>query len=599
MDDADGWALWIRHLVNRTQPQPFSEILPCRKPPLLWAADDPAQRDLATLLRGHEKAIRSPRASKDLTAMAAAWLASTEASRVAGDGLADGPYCALQSLAWCHALPKLAGRLDAARWWRMLDRLLDLASDAPAAATTDAPAEIHPPADASAEAIGNPSAVIAEQPANPLVRQLLAGELALTLAYLFPELTPCRKLETSARRTLSQGLCDLLDGEGLPHGDHMAILRPLQACWTRCRALGNALPGGCWTSAAQTQFAWLVRQALRLTRADGSHAFSHGGGACGELFQTALQLGGDDEDRRIAAALGPAKGKRSSRGRKAPLPEPALHSEWAATAVLRSSWLPSMPWLAAIYSQPQIQLEIHSGRDCLGSGPWTTEIQRDGVPLEPVSPWEEVCWVCDEDVAYLEIEAELTGGHRIQRHLLLAKQDGFVLLADSLLSKAPAAWEYTSRLPLCQGVAWDADKESRDGFLVARGKRRALAMPIAQPEWRSDPRGGHLKAMDQTLELHESGHGFCLFTPLWIDLHAARIGRPLTWRQLTVAESLRVQPSDRAVGYRVMVGAKQWLVYRSLVRTANRTLLGHNLSSQMLVARFGRDGEVDPLIEIE
>jgi hypothetical protein len=31
----------------------------------------------------------------------------------------------------------------------------------------------------------------------------------------------------------------------------------------------------------------------------------------------------------------------------------------------------------------------------------------------------------------------------------------------------------------------------------------------------------------------------------------------------------------------------------------NRTLLGHNLVSEMLVARFDRDGEVETLLEIE
>ena len=75
--------------------------------------------------------------------------------------------------------------------------------------------------------------------------------------------------------------------------------------------------------------------------------------------------------------------------------------------------------------------------------------------------------------------------------------------------------------------------------------------------------------------------------------------RPVTWRRLTVAESLRVQPDEAAVGYRVMAAGEQWLLYRSLSELANRTLLGHNLSSEMLIARFDRGGEVEPLVEIE
>ena len=90
-----------------------------------------------------------------------------------------------------------------------------------------------------------------------------------------------------------------------------------------------------------------------------------------------------------------------------------------------------------------------------------------------------------------------------------------------------------------------------------------------------------------------------MLAPLFVDLRPGRMTRRLTWRHLTVAEDLRAQPSDVAVGYRVMIGKHQWLIYRSLGPTGNRTLLGHNLTTEMLVARFDRDGEVEPLVEIE
>jgi len=101
------------------------------------------------------------------------------------------------------------------------------------------------------------------------------------------------------------------------------------------------------------------------------------------------------------------------------------------------------------------------------------------------------------------------------------------------------------------------------------------------------------------LELRQSTLGRSLFAPLFFDLDRRRFGKPLTWRQLTVAESLAVQPADVAVGYRVSTDGKHWLIYRSLTPSRNRTLLGHNLSSETLVARFTRKGEVTSLIEIE
>ena len=96
-----------------------------------------------------------------------------------------------------------------------------------------------------------------------------------------------------------------------------------------------------------------------------------------------------------------------------------------------------------------------------------------------------------------------------------------------------------------------------------------------------------------------SAKGCRLYAPLFFDLDRRRMARPCTWRRLTVAESLAIQPDEVAVGYRVAVGKEQWLIYRSLAEKANRTLLGHNLSTEMLVAQFHRSGEVEPLLEIE
>jgi hypothetical protein len=101
------------------------------------------------------------------------------------------------------------------------------------------------------------------------------------------------------------------------------------------------------------------------------------------------------------------------------------------------------------------------------------------------------------------------------------------------------------------------------------------------------------------LELRQAIEGRRLFAPLWFDLDPRRARRLRTWRQLTVAESLAAQGADVAVGYRVAAGNRQWLIYRSLAPKRNRTLLGHNLSTETLVAGFGRKGEVQPIIEIE
>jgi hypothetical protein len=192
----------------------------------------------------------------------------------------------------------------------------------------------------------------------------------------------------------------------------------------------------------------------------------------------------------------------------------------------------------------------------------------------------------------------LEEGLCVQRQMLLAKRDSLLLLADVILGDLPASLKYRGRLPLAEGVSFQPADETREGYLNGR-RRVALVLPLALPEWRVDRRVGSLAQTERGLELRQQGQGRSMIAPLCFDLRPRRMTRPFTWRQLTVAENLEVQPDDVAVGYRMMIGKEQWLIYRALSHKGNRTLLGHNLSSEMLVARFDRDGEVDPLVEIE
>ncbi len=567
-DPSTGWAAWQRHLVQRRRPADPARLLPSKEGALSWALPVglntrpvPAWLDRAVRLATDRKTT-----DRKLETELLGWLGEMSG------GVAD-VGSALEGLACCRALPALAAVLPSDTWWAVLDGLVGAAADA--------------------GQIGLES--------EPLAHQLLAGELALTLAYLLPEVAPCRKMKSAARRALSSGLVDLLDGEGLPHGRHLALLRPLLACWTRCCALGNQLEGGCWTRPADEQYQWLVHQALRLTRCDGTHVFSDGSGGdrSAELFESALRFGGDDEDRQIAALVLP---RRKTRGKRSlhelDLPESATHSEWAAAAVLRPDWSRSGQRLTVLYPGQSLKLELACGKDILWSGPWELNVRLDGETLVPDSDWEQLCWVSDEDVDYLELQIDLAGDVCVQRQMLLGREDHFLLLADAVLGPRSGKLEYRGCLPLCPEISFSEADETREGFLVG-SKRRASVLPLALPEWRCDRRLGELSQTGRGLELRQSTQGRRLYAPLWFDLDRRRTGRPLTWRQLTVAESLVIQPPEVAVGYRVTTGKDQWLIYRSLAEKANRTLLGHNLSTEMLVGRFDRSGEVEPLIEIE
>jgi hypothetical protein len=483
---------------------------------------------------------------------------------------------ALSALAWCRGMPRLAAALPADAWWQLLAHLLRAAAEANAAGAGGRHSDD-----------------------QPLVHQLLAGELALTLAYLFPEITVCRELMPQARRALSAGLANLLDDRGLPHARHLDRLRLLLACWTRCRVLGRRLKHGCWSRNAEKPYRRLVCSALRLARRDGSHVFSDPATDPGgdELLAAAVLVGGRPQDRLLAALL-PGRKKKGRRGRGARLPAAAVHSEWAATAVLRPDWSPSAPRLTVVYPDTSCRMELSCGKDVLWSGRWALDVHVDGQPVLPTSSWNELCWVSDDDVDYLELGMMLGERVRVERHVLLARHDRFLLLADAVLGERPATIQYRGVLPLCPQTTWREACETRDGALSGR-KPRAMILPLALPEWLADRRGGELVSTPAGLELRQTAAARSLWAPLFLDLDRGRTSEPLTWRQLAVAESQRVQPADVAVGYRVAIGKAQWLIYRSLAPPQSRSLLGYNVGSQTLVARFDRHGEVDPLIEVE
>jgi len=547
--------------------------LPGKSNPLEWGLPDRIEARIEPpwllKLRSRAKKATPPRPALERELLG--WLGESAGTQAGVEG-------ALEALVCGHAMPRLAAVLSPEVWWVLLEHLLAVVADA-------------------ARIESDPESPQIE----PLLSQLLAGELPLTLAYLLPEIAPCRKLKASARKTLSSGLLDLLDGEGLPHAKHLGLMRPLLACWTRCRALGEELKGGCWTAAADEQYQWLVRQTILVTRHDGSHVFAASPARrCDEdLLGAALQLGGDHDDRRIAAVALPAGkklGKRKPAGAK--LPDAAVHSPWAATAVLRSDWARACERLVVVYPGRELRLELACSKDVLLSGAWPFEVQLDGKTAEPVSDWDDVCWMSDEDIDYLELEIELSCDVRVQRQILLAREDRFLLLADVVLGSRPGKLQYRGCLPLCSDVAVRRADDTREA-LLSRSKRRALVLPLALPEWRADGQAGEMQRTSAGLELRQTIDGSRLYAPLFFDLDRRRQQRRLTWRQLTVAESLSVQPRDVAVGYRVAAGDDQWLIYRSLAEKANRSLLGHNLSSEVLVARFDRSGEVEPLLEAE
>jgi hypothetical protein len=417
-----------------------------------------------------------------------------------------------------------------------------------------------------------------------------------------PDVKSRRRIEKSGRVAVAVGLGQILDNQGVPPAEHFNLTFPLLGCWTRCAKLTKDSVAGGWGPRAQQRFDRFVRNVLRIARPDGRPplAASDASAPAGKLLETALHLSTDATNRQIAAiALPPVSGKVPARPKKGPeLPPASLHCEESSLAVLRRGWARGDELLIARFAGQSCDIELVSSGRIAMSGKWQFSLSRQGLPLEPVSNWESICWHSDADVDYLELQIELAENVILQRHLVLARKDRFLLLADAVFGTNVGGLEYCGILPLAAGIDFRPAAETREGLLVG-GRPLAQVLPLALPEWRSDARVGQLAATARGLELHQETEGRRLFAPLLIDLDRTRFRRRLTWRTLTVAASLLPVPAEHAVGYRVAVGREQWLIYRSLGPVGNRTLLGHNLSTETLVARFDGDGEVTPIIEIE
>jgi hypothetical protein len=257
-----------------------------------------------------------------------------------------------------------------------------------------------------------------------------------------------------------------------------------------------------------------------------------------------------------------------------------------------------------------------------------------------------VCWTSDAEGCYLELAVELAQGVSLNRQFYLPRGDEFFFAADTLCASQPGRLEYRTRLPLAPQAALTPADKTRE-VLVTAGAVQGRVFPLALGEWRSDRRGGDLQVVDDVrhaanghagnghagnghaggngqaganghadehagvtascvtasaslaLELTGRAVGTGLYAPWFIDLRTKRLSRPFTWRSLVVGQQRNIVPADTAVGYRVQCGKEQWLVYRSLGPTANRTVLGKNLLGDFLLARFKPLGATKTLIEIE
>jgi hypothetical protein len=554
-----GWAVWRKHLAKRRQ-RPIAKLFPGRESALDWAVPADAADDARGLIEMLRRPKTAERETSGLGNAVLCWLSRADVAAL------DTGF-ALECLAWAWHLPALAEFLDERLWWQLHGRLQGIATAAPPAS-------------------------------EPLAESLLHAELPLVLAYQFPELAESHSLVAATRQALDEAALEAADREPLVHGRRLDGLRPLVACWTRIRIVAEAMRSSPWEAGTLREYAYLVECALRLTRPGGAQTFTAADSPRWprRLAKAIRSQLNHPKTRRLAQVVMEPKRAGEDFARTV---RTSFELESAGIAVLRSNWRRQSPQIAVNYAAPQFQIELTLGKRALLAGGVELDVRWDGQPLVPRGPWEQICWESDDDIDYLELEVDLDGDVSVQRHILLARQDRFLFWADAVLGPRGGQIDYRAGLPLARDAALRAEKDTREGTIEVGKRACGRVLPLALCEWRSGAACGTLQAQGQTLELCEQARGQRLLAPLFFDLDPRRLRDEVTWRQLTVGEERQVVPRDAAVGYRVQVGRRQWLIYRSLAASAVRTVLGKNLLTELLVGRFGRGGEVKSLLEIE
>lgn len=446
----------------------------------------------------------------------------------------------------------------------------------------------------------NPAAVAAEIAAafeedpfaDPLGTQLRGGEAAVAFAIRHPDRKDARGLLRDGVALLRTIAEEMFDEDGIPQAGIWEEWPLFVASWTRLGLLKPTL------SAAATK-AWDETFEL----ADRSRQRY----AIGPLVRQPARV-----IRCWKTQIRPRWEPRfpSQPPRPTDAADGTFHSEWAEAAVLTAADPPDAPRLEVLHHAPRLELRLRSDRRDWLVGPADCCVRTaDAGPLEELRPseWTCVCWEADGDAVYIELEGALPYGMRLQRQLLLAREDRLFFAADALLETAKACADRPRRLvshwPIPPGTHV-SDRQPHPEMVVESAGVGVRVLPVTLGEWSRDTSRGTFVARPDAaggtlLESSTPLRGNATFAALVWDLDRRRISEEPAWRHLTVAEDRKIIPPDVAVAGRFQFARSHWLYYRSLGPAGIRTFFGKHLTEQFLFARLDRRGLLRTLMAIE
>jgi hypothetical protein len=312
----------------------------------------------------------------------------------------------------------------------------------------------------------------------------------------------------------------------------------------------------------------------------------------------------DSEPSSDDAPAAESRKKKDRKGKKVAVQDPELVLSWESDssnmAILRTTREADADVATLEWHSSTPELTLTAAGVTVFSGAWTWSLSIDGQPVEIPVSWKCSCWFLDPETVFIELEGEGSETIKRVRQLLLAPQDRFAMITDSVTcGDASKKVQLKTTLPAIDGTTTVADDITRE-LKLNTAQRTIRTIPV----WMDDDRilnsPGSCQLADGRLSLIAEGMGGVTM-PLALDWHPKRTDVPADWGRLTVTEVRRVLGTHEASGHRVRIGNHQVMVYRSLQNGQNsRSVLGLHTWDETVYTRVPALGKLmQPLVEVE
>lgn len=438
-------------------------------------------------------------------------------------------------------------------------------------------------------------------------RLVCEGELPLLLSLVLHDLKGQAGRIKSAVRVLRDGLNAGTDTDGMLHAGLTSAADAWLAPLVRAAHWSHAFRES-WMNAADTErLADAVRSSSLLLVKTGlltspPAELRDATSPAAELIEYGLSAVGVRESSpfmKLARTMNPQAKRRSRKGKRSSDLEVSNQSDWGASALLRTGLQADADVCVVNWDQPQAAIHLGILGIPLLSGSWFSEVSVNGESIGEIKEWHCSCWFCDDEAAFVELEADPSESIHVVRHVMLSMQDRQGVVCETVTTDhAEAEVKLTSRLPLAADPLAVTNSITREIVLHA-DKVSARVIPA----WLDDDRVNHATGRCEKEQEHllSEAHGpGGAAVPLVFDWDPKRQAMDADWNRLTVTEARKVVRDQLAVGFRARIGSKQMLIYRSLRRPdLPRAVMGLHSTNETVFGLVKKSGEVAPLVLVE